>query len=94
MYLLMLFGLLIRGLKVLYIEKQPFQRMMLLIVVVILINHCIFEMTGDFFWAPKYSALFAAFMGLLCGVSGQSFKEQYYSEWDCCEYPEEDATIV
>jgi len=81
-YLLMLLSLFIRGLKALHIEKRPFQRTVLLTSFVVLINHMIFELTGDFFWSVQYSAIFAAFMGLLCGMSNQLRLERRYGEYD------------
>ena len=80
-YLLMLLSLFIRGIKGLHIEKRPFQKTVLLTSFIVLINHMIFEMTGDFFWAVQYSAIFAAFMGLLCSLSREALDEKYYSDY-------------
>lgn len=81
-YLLMLLTLFIRGIKALHIEKRPFQRTVLLTSFIVLINHMIFEITGDFFWSVQYSAIFAAFMGLLCSLSRQALDENYYEGED------------
>jgi O-antigen ligase len=77
-YLFMLFSLLVRGKRALRIEERRFQRTLLLVAFIVLINHMIFELTGDFFWNVEYSAIFAAFMGLLCGLSAQARLEQDY----------------
>lgn len=81
-YLLMLLSLFIRGIKALHIEKRPFQRTVLLTSFIVLINHMIFELTGDFFWTVQYGAILAAFMGLLCGLSSQIRLERQYGEYD------------
>ncbi|MDH4238383.1 MAG: O-antigen ligase family protein [Phycisphaerae bacterium] len=77
-YISMLSALFIRGIKALHIEKRPFQRTVLLTSFIVLINHMIFELTGDFFWNVETSAILAAFIGLLCGSSIQSLEENYY----------------
>jgi len=81
-YLLMLLSLFIRGIKALRIEKRPYQRTVLLMSFIVLINHMIFELTGDFFWSVQYGAIFAAFMGLLCSLSRQALDENYYQGED------------
>jgi hypothetical protein len=81
-YLLMLLSLFIQGIKALHIEKRPFQRTVLLTSFIVLINHMIFELTGDFFWAVQYSAIFAAFVGLLCSLSREALDEYYYQRED------------
>jgi O-antigen ligase len=93
-YLLMLLSLFIRGIKALRIEKRSFQRTVLLTSFMVLINHMIFEMMGDFFWAPQYSAIFAAFMGLLCGLSRQALEENYYQGEDYYGGEEEEGIAV
>ena len=80
-YLLMLLCLFVRGIKALHIEKRPFQRTVLLTSFMVLINHMIFELTGDFFWGVQYSAIFAAFMGLLCSLSREALDEQSSSDY-------------
>jgi len=77
-YISMLTALFIRGIKALHIEKRPYQRTVLLTSFIVLINHMIFELTGDFFWSVEISAIFAAFVGLLCGTSRQALEENYY----------------
>lgn len=77
-YISMLAALFIRGIKALYIEKRPYQRAMLLTSFIVLINHMIFELTGDFFWSVEISAILSAFIGLLCGTSKQAVEENYY----------------
>jgi O-antigen ligase len=85
-YISMLAALFIRGIKALHIEKRPFQRTVLLTSFIVLINHMIFELTGDFFWSVETSAIFSVFIGLLCGSSMQSLEENYYQD----EEPYED----
>lgn len=85
-YLLMLLSLFIRGIKALHIEKRLVQRTVLLTSYIVLINHMIFELTGDFFWNVEYSAIFAAFMGLLCSLSRQTLDEKYYRGEDYYNY--------
>ena len=77
-YILMLATLFIRGIKALLIEKNPVPRTILLASVTVLINHMLFEITGDFFWGVQYSAILAAFMGLLCSSSKQALLEHNY----------------
>jgi len=77
-YISMLAALFIRGVKALRIEKRPYQRTVLLTSFIVLINHMIFELTGDFFWSVETSAILAAFIGLLCGSSRQALEENYY----------------
>ena len=77
-YISMLAALFIRGIKALRIEKRPYQRIVLLTSFVVLINHMIFELTGDFFWSVELSAILSAFIGLLCGSSRQALEENYY----------------
>lgn len=93
-YLLMLLCLFIRGIKALHIEQRPFQRAVLLMSFMVLINHMLFEMTADFFWSVQYGTIFGAFMGLLCGMSSQIREEQgdlgdyaYPAETDLYETP-------
>lgn len=82
LYLLMLLRLFILGIKALHVEKRPSQRTVLLTSFMVLITHIIYEITGDYFWNIQYSALFAAFMGLLCGLSNQLRLEHEYNEHD------------
>lgn len=91
-YLFMLFSLLVRGKRALRIEERRFQRTLLLASFMVLINHTIFELTGDFFWNVEYSAIFAAFMGLLCGLSAQARLEQDYLVYYDYEYATEAET--
>jgi O-antigen ligase len=77
-YISMLAALFIRGIKALHIEKRPYQRTILLTSFIVLINHMIFELTGDFFWSVEISAIFAVFIGLLCGTSRQALEENYH----------------
>ena len=93
-YLLMLLSLFIRGIKALHIERRPFQRTVLLTSFVVLINHMIFELTGDFILAVQYSAIFAAFMGLLCSLSRQVLDENYYQGEDYYGGEEEGEIVV
>lgn len=89
-YISMLTALFIRGVKALRIEKRPYQRTVLLASFMVLINHMIFELTGDFSWAVQYSAIFAAFIGLLCSSSRQALDENYYQDEEYYEDSDED----
>jgi len=93
-YLLMLLSLFIRGIRALHIEKRPFQRTVLLTSFIVLINHMIFELTGDFFWSVQYSAIFAAFMGLLCSSSREALDEKCYRGEDYYEGVDEEEIAV
>ena len=75
-YLLLLGSLLVKGLKGLHCEGSVCKRMILLITVLALINHLIFELTADFFWNIELGAIFSLFMGLLCGMSGQAVADR------------------
>lgn len=66
-YVVMLGWLIQRGIRALYVEREPIQRIILLTGFLALINHAFFELTGDFFWSVQYSCVLAAFVGLLCG---------------------------
>ncbi len=74
-YLLMLFCLLMRGIRAFFHELNPHKKAIMLGTTMVLVNHAVFEVTGDFFWGIKYGALFAAFMGLLCGMSRDTLDE-------------------
>jgi len=75
LYMSMLAALLVRGLRVLFKEGGHYQRAVLMAFIVVLINHSIFEVTADIFWGIQYGAIFAAFMGMLCGFTGQIIYE-------------------
>jgi O-antigen ligase len=93
-YLSLLLLLFTRGIKALHIEKRPFQRTLLLTSFVVLINHMTFEITGDFFWSVQYGAIFAAFMGLLCGLSRKALDEYYYQGEEYYEDADEKEIFV
>jgi O-antigen ligase len=93
-YLSLLLFLFIRGVKALHIEKRPLERTMLLTSFIVLINHMIFEITGDFFWNVQYGAIFAAFMGLLCGLSRKVLDENYYQGEEYCDYTDANEITV
>ena len=94
LYLMMLLSLFIQSIKALYIEKRPLQRTLLLTSFIVLINHMIFEITGDFFWNVQYGAIFAAFMGLLCSLYRKTLAENYYQDEEYCENSEETEIMV
>jgi hypothetical protein len=75
-YVLMLVALFIRGMKSLYLEHVQLNRAAMLAFIMVLVNTALFEMTGEFLWGVRYGAIFAAFMGLLCGFSRQIQEEQ------------------
>lgn len=56
------------------------QRGLILGAFLVLINHCLFEWTGDFFWHIRYGAVLAAFLGILCGCARQLAVESAYAE--------------
>ena len=47
------------------------QRALLLGTLLVLVNHVLFEWTGDFFWHIRYGAVLGAFIGMMCGFSRQ-----------------------
>jgi O-antigen ligase len=75
-YLSMLFFLLIRAFKTLHLEHRPLQRAVVLMPGMILIEHMLFEMTGEFFWSVQYGMVLGVFMGVLCGAIAQNIEEQ------------------
>jgi hypothetical protein len=79
-YLIMLLLLLRRSAKALLIVKSPLQNALMLMCFLVLINHMLFEVTADFFWSVQYGSLFAAFMGMLCGISAQIIDERECSQ--------------
>ena len=93
-YISMLAALFIRGVKALRIEKRPYQRTVLLASFIVLINHMIFELTGDFFWSVENSAILSAFIGLLCSLSRQALDENYYQGEDYYGGEEENGIAV
>jgi O-antigen ligase len=84
-YLLMLLGLFIRGIRAFYHELSPHKKAVMLAATMVLVNHTVFEMAGEFFWAIKYGAVFSVFLGVLCGLSRQIMDEK--SLFDNYEQP-------
>ena len=74
------------------IRKRPLQRAAVLMPCMMLIEHMLFEMTGEFFWNVQYGTLFGAFMGLLCGTSTQSTEEQHSLNYQGYELDEPEGT--
>ena len=74
-YVLMYVALLRRGLKAFFAETAPHRKAIITAVTGVLVGQMVFEITGDFFWNPQNQALFAAFVGVLCGISGQTLYE-------------------
>ncbi len=70
-YISMLIGLLVRAIRSFLVTERPYEKTILLIALMAIVNHMILEMTGDYFWVIQYGAIFAAFAGLLCGVADQ-----------------------
>jgi O-antigen ligase len=68
-YLLMIGRLCWRGAKALYVKQESEPRAILLMAFVALVNHVIFEITGDFFWNIAYGGIIAVYLGLLCAAS-------------------------
>jgi O-antigen ligase len=64
-YLLMLLGLFMRGIRAFYHELSPHKKAVMLAATMVLVNHTVFEITGEFFWGIKYSSVFSVFLGML-----------------------------
>jgi len=79
-YLLMLALLVKRGIRAVLTEMRPHYRGMMLGLLMVLFTHLVFEVTGEFFWNVRYGELFAAFMGLLCGLSYQIMTDYSYDQ--------------
>jgi hypothetical protein len=84
-YLLMLLCLLMRGIRAFFHEQNPHKKAIMLGTTMVLVNHAVFEITGEFFWNIKYGAVLAAFLGILCGMSRQIMDEK--SLFDNYEQP-------
>jgi len=70
-YVLWLLAMFIKGMMALRLEYDPSERSLLLSLIMVLVNHAVFEITGEFFWNIQYSAIFIAFMGMLYAISTQ-----------------------
>ncbi len=79
-YVLMLLSLMWKGVRGLYYETNAIKKTVVLIPVLVLINHMIFEMTADFFWSVQLGELFALFAGMLCGMGGQALVDHNYNQ--------------
>jgi len=75
-YLLMLLGLFMRGIKAFYHEFSPHKKAVMLAATMVLVNHTVFEIAGEFFWGIKYGAVLSVFLGILCGLSRQIMDEK------------------
>jgi O-antigen ligase len=75
-YLLMLLGLFSRGIRAFFHEQSPHKRAIILGTTMVLVNHTVFEITGDFFWGIKYGAVLSVFFGILCGLARQIMDEK------------------
>jgi O-antigen ligase len=94
-YLLMLLCLLMRGIRAFFHEQSPHKRAIMLGTTMVLVNHAVFEITGEFFWNIKYGAVLSVFLGILCGLSSQIRSElkgygdyTYFSESELYAMPE------
>jgi O-antigen ligase len=80
-YLLMLFRLLIRGIRTFFCELSPYKKALMLSLTMVLANHIVFEITGEFFWNVKYGAVFSVFLGVLGGLIAQIEDERKYADY-------------
>ena len=83
LYLLMLVSLFIKGMKAFGHEVDPYKKAFMLALIMVLVNHCVFEITGEFFWNVLHGQVLAVFLGLLCSFATQIRQEQqqyYYSK--------------
>ena len=81
-YLLMLIGLLFRGVKAFLREKESYFRFLMLLSLMVLVCHMLFEIVADFFFSVQYTAMLGVFMGLLCSslrASIDADSSQYYN---------------
>jgi O-antigen ligase len=75
-YLAMLLSLFLRGIRGFFLTVSPYRKAAMLAVTMVMVNHAIFEITGEFFWVVKYGEIWAVFAGMLCGLSNQIRNEQ------------------
>jgi O-antigen ligase len=80
-YLLMLLSLFMRGIRAFYHELSPHKKAVMLAATMVLVNHVVFEITGEFFWNIKYGAVLSVFLGMLCGLAAQIKDERRYSDY-------------
>lgn len=83
-YLAMLSALFIRGFKAIIIVKGSYMQAMILMPLMVLVAHVLYEVVADFFYQVDYMAMVAFFLGLLCSMSRESLDERdqsaYYYE--------------
>jgi O-antigen ligase len=68
-YVSFLYFLLKKGLSAALQSKMRLQKTVLFGLTMIVCNHVIFEISGEFFWNIRYGALFCAMAGLLSAIS-------------------------
>jgi hypothetical protein len=71
-YVSFLYFLLKKGLSSALQSKKRYHKAVLIGLTMIVCNHIIFEISGEFFWNIRYGALFCAMTGLLCGIAVDS----------------------
>ena len=76
-YLFMLLSLFLRGIRGFFLAASPYRKAVMLATTMVIVNHAVFEITGEFFWGIKYGEIWAAFAGMLCGMSNQIRSELY-----------------
>jgi O-antigen ligase len=76
-YVFMLVGLFFRGMRGFFLAASPYKKAVMLATTMVIVNHAVFEITGEFFWGIKYGEIWAAFAGMLCGLSNQIRSELY-----------------
>jgi len=60
-------------------ETDQDKKALMLALILVLLSHCMFEVTGEFFWSLLYGQIFVAFMGFLCSFATQIRQEQQNS---------------
>ncbi|MBI9015960.1 MAG: O-antigen ligase family protein [Phycisphaerae bacterium] len=79
LYLSLLIYLIIIGVSSCLNETRQLQKAIVYMGVAALVNHLIFELTADFLWNVELVAIWAAYMGILCGISYQRKQYHFYS---------------
>lgn len=81
-YLCMLAALSFRCIKAFILEKELHNRTIMLVSIMVLICHMLFEVVADFFFSVHYMAVLGFFMGLLCSLStGASYPVFYEDQY-------------
>lgn len=71
-YLLMLARLSVRGVKAFLLEKESYQRTIMLMSLMVFVCHLLFEVVADFLFNVQYMGVLGIFIGLMCGLSRTS----------------------